>query len=149
VAAKSDVGDAMAPKEKKPPEDPGLAARTYVNPTPEGDLKPMDGPMASAYVAHEVEASWDAWWQAQGYYAASSDPDDKRPKFSICLPPPNVTGALHIGHALTVSVQDMLARWHRMRGFNVLWLPGTDHAGIATQALLPLLCCPVPSALLL
>ena len=93
----------------------------------------MDEPMAQAYKPHAVEASWNDWWEACGHYRANSDPEDKRPKFSICLPPPNVTGSLHLGHALTVAVQDLLSRWHKMRGYNVLWIPGTDHAGIATQ----------------
>ena len=133
-ACREDAGN-MAPKakEKEVDEDPGKTAREYVNPTPEGALKSMDEPMAPAYVPHVVEASWNAWWEKEDYYTASSDPDDKRPKFSICLPPPNVTGSLHLGHALTVAVQDLLSRWHRMRGFNVMWIPGTDHAGIATQ----------------
>ena len=123
----------MAPNVKVIDEDPGKTAREYVNPTAEGVLKSMDEPMAPAYKPHVVEASWNAWWEQEGYYTASSDLDDKRPKFSICLPPPNVTGSLHLGHALTVAVQDLLSRWHRMRGFNVMWIPGTDHAGIATQ----------------
>ena len=125
----------MAPKEKKDeaPADPGLVARSYVNPTPFGELKSMDDPMEPAYKPHAVEASWNDWWEASGYYQGDSSPEDKRPKFSICLPPPNVTGSLHLGHALTVAVQDLLCRWHRMRGYNVLWIPGTDHAGIATQ----------------
>lgn len=122
--------DKDAPKEKV---DPGVVARSYENPTPAGELKSMDEPMASSYKPHIVEAAWDSWWQESGYYRAESSPEDKRPKFSICLPPPNVTGSLHLGHALTVAVQDLLCRWHRMRGFNVLWIPGTDHAGIATQ----------------
>ena len=126
-------GDGMAPNVKVIDEDPGKTAREYVNPTAEGALKSMDEPMAPAYKPHVVEASWNAWWEQEGYYTASSDLDDKRPKFSICLPPPNVTGSLHLGHALTVAVQDLLSRWHRMRGFNVMWIPGTDHAGIATQ----------------
>ena len=80
----------MAPKakEKEVDADPGKTAREYVNPTPEGALKSMDEPMAPAYVPHVVEASWNAWWEKEGYYTASSDPDDKRPKFSICLPYP-------------------------------------------------------------
>jgi len=125
----------MGPKKKeaKEVEDPGKEAREYVNPTPMGQLKSMDEPMQKGYCPHEVEAAWDDWWAEEGYYKGSSDPNDKRPKFSICLPPPNVTGSLHIGHALTVAVQDLLSRWHRMRGFNTLWIPGTDHAGIATQ----------------
>ena len=113
--------------------DPGIVARSYVNPTPVGDLKSMDEPMEPAYKPHAVEASWNDWWELNGYYRGESSPEDRRPKFSICLPPPNVTGSLHLGHALTVAVQDLLCRWHKMRGFNVLWIPGTDHAGIATQ----------------
>ena len=126
----------MAPKDKKdegPPPDPGLIARSYINPTPYGQLKSMDEAMEPAYKPHAVEASWNDWWEESGYYKGDSSPEDKRPKFSICLPPPNVTGSLHLGHALTVAVQDLLCRWHRMRGYNVLWIPGTDHAGIATQ----------------
>ena len=126
----------MAPKKKDedgPPADPSLACRAFINPTPKGELKAMSEPMEPAYKPHAVEASWNDWWEASGYYKAESNPEDKRPKFSICLPPPNVTGALHLGHALTVAVQDLLCRWHRMRGYNVLWIPGTDHAGIATQ----------------
>lgn len=125
----------MAPKKKEnePVEDPGAIARAYVNPTPSGQLKLMDAPMAQKYLPHEVEAAWNEWWEASKYYEGNSGPEDKRPKFSICLPPPNVTGSLHLGHALTVAVQDLLARWKRMSGFNVLWIPGIDHAGIATQ----------------
>ena len=124
----------MGKKEKTDaPSDPGEVARNYANPTPAGELKAMDEPMAQAYKPHAVEASWNDWWEACGHYRANSDPEDKRPKFSICLPPPNVTGSLHLGHALTVAVQDLLSRWHKMRGYNVLWIPGTDHAGIATQ----------------
>jgi valyl-tRNA synthetase len=60
--------------------------------------------------------------------------DSDKPPFVIVIPPPNVTGALHIGHALTNAVQDTIVRWKRMCGYNVLWVPGTDHAGIATQS---------------
>ncbi len=70
-------------------------------------------------------------WESEGYFTPSADVD--RPKFSIVIPPPNVTGRLHIGHALVNTLQDILTRWKRMSGFNTLWLPGTDHAGIATQ----------------
>jgi len=124
----------MAPKKVvEIVEDPGAIARAYVNPTAAGQLKLMDGPIAQKYMPHEVEASWNEWWEESGYYVGNSDPEDRRPKFSICLPPPNVTGSLHLGHALTVAVQDLLCRWKRMSGYNVLWIPGTDHAGIATQ----------------
>ena len=63
----------------------------------------------------------------------NADPDPARPPYVIAVPPPNVTGALHMGHALNGTIQDVLIRWHRMRGFNALWQPGYDHAGIATQ----------------
>ena len=70
-------------------------------------------------------------WEEHGYFTPHDDRD--RPKFSIVIPPPNVTGRLHIGHALVNTLQDIVVRWKRMSGFNTLWLPGTDHAGIATQ----------------
>ncbi len=71
-------------------------------------------------------------WEAAGYFHAV--PDDSKPPFTIVIPPPNVTGALHLGHALNNTLQDILIRFKRMQGFNTLWMPGTDHAGIATQA---------------
>lgn len=71
-------------------------------------------------------------WEARGYFHA--EPDDSRPPFTIVIPPPNVTGALHLGHALNNTLQDICVRMKRMQGFNALWMPGTDHAGIATQA---------------
>ncbi|MDP7469979.1 MAG: class I tRNA ligase family protein, partial [Dehalococcoidia bacterium] len=70
-------------------------------------------------------------WMAGGYFTPRVDPG-KQP-FVIIMPPPNVTGELHLGHALTATVEDTLVRWHRMRGYPALWLPGSDHAGIATQ----------------
>src|SRR5262249_1466572 len=70
-------------------------------------------------------------WESRGYFGAGLDP--AQPAFSIQLPPPNVTGILHMGHAYQHTIMDALTRYHRMRGFNTLWLPGTDHAGIATQ----------------
>lgn len=73
-----------------------------------------------------------AAWEADGCFRASVNPDRK--PFCIVIPPPNVTGALHLGHALNNTLQDIRVRWHRMRGFETLWMPGTDHAGIATQA---------------
>jgi valyl-tRNA synthetase len=73
-----------------------------------------------------------AAWEADGCFRAEVNPDRK--PFTIVIPPPNVTGALHLGHALNNTLQDIRVRWHRMRGFEALWMPGTDHAGIATQA---------------
>ncbi|NOK00850.1 MULTISPECIES: valine--tRNA ligase [Myxococcus] len=87
--------------------------------------------LSKAYEPTEVEARRYAFWLERNYFRAEA-PSDK-PPFSMVLPPPNVTGSLHIGHALTATIQDILIRWKRMSGFNALWLPGTDHAGIATQ----------------
>jgi valyl-tRNA synthetase len=87
--------------------------------------------LPKTYDPAAVEEPTARRWIERGYFTA--DPDSDRPKFSMVLPPPNVTGSLHRGHALNHSFQDYLARFHRMRGFDVLWLPGMDHAGIATQ----------------
>ncbi len=80
-----------------------------------------------------VEPRWYAFWESHGVFAASDDPKDTRPVYVVPMPPPNVTGSLHMGHAQRCTLEDALVRWHRMRGFNTLWQPGTDHAGIATQ----------------
>jgi len=87
--------------------------------------------MDSLYKPQGVEPRWQRTWEEEGLYNAEPDPD--RDRFVICIPPPNVTGDLHMGHALNASIQDLLIRWHRMRGFNTVWQPGYDHAGIATQ----------------
>ena len=87
--------------------------------------------MEPLYKPEGVEARWQQTWEAEGLYNADVDPA-RRP-YTIAFPPPNVTGELHMGHALNASIQDALIRWHRMRGFNALWQPGYDHAGIATQ----------------
>jgi len=88
--------------------------------------------LPSVYDPGQVEAKWYAFWKEQNYFAPSDDYSKKT--FSIVMPPPNVTGSLHLGHALDNTLQDILTRWRRMQGYNALWLPGTDHAGIATQA---------------
>ncbi len=84
------------------------------------------------YTAARRRGTLAAHWEEERLYHAEAD--DPRPTYVIAVPPPNVTGALHMGHALNGSIQDALIRWHRMRGFNTLWQPGFDHAGIATQA---------------
>jgi valyl-tRNA synthetase len=92
--------------------------------------------MLKAYHPQAVEAAWNDWWTAQGFFSCDPAEAAKAPadqKFVMVIPPPNVTGSLHLGHALTSAVEDALTRWHRMQGKYVLWLPGTDHAGIATQ----------------
>ncbi len=78
-----------------------------------------------------VEEKWYAFWEEGGFFKA--DPHSKKEPFCVVIPPPNVTGALHMGHALVDTIQDVLIRWKRMQGFEALWIPGTDHAGIATQ----------------
>jgi len=88
--------------------------------------------LPKAYDHRQVEARWYPVWRERGYFHAD-EKDRSRPAFSIVLPPPNVTGSLHLGHALTATLQDILVRFRRMSGYNALWLPGTDHAGIATQ----------------
>ncbi len=91
----------------------------------------MTKELAKGYEPHDVEKRWYAEWEEKGYFHATAT-SDKKP-YSIVIPPPNVTGALHMGHALNNTLQDILCRWKRMQGYNVLWMPGTDHAGIATQ----------------
>ncbi len=88
--------------------------------------------MDPLYRPHGVEERWQRTWEEERLYHA--DPGAPGEPYVIAVPPPNVTGALHMGHALNGSIQDALVRWHRMRGFNTLWQPGFDHAGIATQA---------------
>ncbi len=83
------------------------------------------------YEPREIEAHWVAEWEKAQVFRA--EVGGGRPVFSMAIPPPNITGSLHMGHALTFSIEDLVARYQRMRGFNTLWLPGTDHAGIATQ----------------
>src|SRR5258708_32443547 len=89
--------------------------------------------LAKAYDPKEAQERWLRFWEERGYF--SSRPDESRTPYTIVIPPPNVTGALHLGHALNNTLQDILVRWRRMQGFNGLWVPGTDHAGIATQAM--------------
>jgi len=87
--------------------------------------------LPKTYDPKAVEPKWYEYWTSKGYFHAEVDPS--REMYCITIPPPNITGALHIGHALCYTIQDVLGRWKRMQGFNTLILPGTDHAGIATQ----------------
>jgi valyl-tRNA synthetase len=86
-----------------------------------------------AYDPKEVEGRWYPIWESRHYFTPEANADPTARVFSMVIPPPNVTGELHMGHALNHTLQDVLARWRRMAGDRVLWLPGTDHAGIATQ----------------
>ncbi len=92
--------------------------------------KTMDIP--SKYDPSKTEDKWYAYWMKQGFFHA--EPDDKRDPYTIVIPPPNVTGVLHMGHMLNNTIQDILVRRARMQGKNALWVPGTDHASIATEA---------------
>ena len=87
--------------------------------------------LAKSFDPHEVEKRWYSLWESRGYFAHSDD--SSKPPYCIQLPPPNVTGTLHMGHAFQQTLMDALIRYHRMRGFDVNWVVGTDHAGIATQ----------------
>lgn len=95
------------------------------------ELSTMDKILPKAYEPHEVEKRWYSFWEQEGLFVAKIT-DEKRP-YSIVIPPPNITGSLHMGHALNNILQDILIRYKRMAGYNTLWVPGTDHAGIATQ----------------
>src|SRR5665647_2287819 len=87
--------------------------------------------ISTTYDPKEAEQRWYTYWLEGNYFAAGKRPD--APTYTIVIPPPNVTGMLHIGHALDFTLQDIMIRTKRMQGYDVLWLPGTDHAGIATQ----------------
>ena len=124
---------AAAPKKEKKAKALPVDT-TYTEQTPEGEkkrLQPFDSPALKAYNPAAVESAWYSWWEKSGFF----EPVLGREKtFVIPAPPPNVTGALHIGHGLTIAIQDSLVRWHRMRGETVLFLPGFDHAGLSTQS---------------
>src|SRR5438270_5705592 len=90
--------------------------------------------LPKAYEPAAIEARWAEFWVREKLFSVATPPaGDTRPVFTLLLPPPNVTGRLHMGHMLNQTQMDIIVRWHRMRGDVTLWLPGTDHAGIATQ----------------
>ncbi|XP_044401811.1 valine--tRNA ligase, mitochondrial 1 isoform X1 [Triticum aestivum] len=131
VQSASDGANKSEKKQKKKgatnenPED-------FIDPdTPTGQKKLIASQMAKHYSPSAVEKSWYPWWESSQYFVA--DAASSKPPFVIVLPPPNVTGPLHIGHAITVAIEDAMIRWRRMSGYNALWIPGMDHAGIATQ----------------
>jgi len=90
------------------------------------------GELPKQYDHAAAQSRWYKFWEANGFF--HSEPDPNRKPYAIVIPPPNVTGALHLGHALNNTLQDILIRQKRMQGYATLWMPGTDHAGIATQA---------------
>lgn len=123
-------------KEKKAIKAP--TKEKFVNTTPKGQKKDLSKiPMDEGYHPSAVEAAWQDWWETKGFYSCDPQTAMNKPpeeKFVMVIPPPNVTGSLHLGHALTAAVEDTLTRWHRMLGHATLYVPGTDHAGIATQS---------------
>ena len=155
AAANEPTPSAVAAKrKKKKKKKKGNETVVYVGPQ-DGAKKDTTVAMPDAYHPRYVEAAWQDWWEASGIFSTSSSASSasmlanrrnecdgvearssqsNHNRFSVVLPPPNVTGNLHIGHALTVSVQDALCRWRRMCGDEVTWVPGFDHAGIATQS---------------
>ena len=104
----------------------------------ENPVKKSDGTLSKTYDPQANEMPLYDWWEAQGYFKPQTQwrlgqaKRDARP-FVISMPPPNITGALHIGHAMTAAIEDLMIRYHRMLGEPALWVPGADHAGIATQ----------------
>jgi len=125
-------------EKKKPAEKEKPKIVTYDKNTPPGEKKDVSDKL-DQYSPKYTEACWYQWWEKMGYFKPETRVKTKQPlaegedKFVMILPPPNVTGNLHLGHALTNTVQDVLTRWHRAKGKETLWVPGTDHAGIATQ----------------
>uniref|UniRef100_A0A672U770 valine--tRNA ligase n=1 Tax=Strigops habroptila TaxID=2489341 RepID=A0A672U770_STRHB len=126
-------------KQEKIPPPPTPHPRPSAPPlTPHPRPTDVSVPLPPSYSPRYVEAAWYSWWEREGFFKPEygrgrvSAPNP-RGVFMMCVPPPNVTGALHLGHALTSAIQDSLARWQRMRGLTTLWSPGCDHAGIATQ----------------
>ena len=97
----------------------------------------MPHELPKAYEPSAIEARWAEYWVREKLFHVptpqAGSPAAQKPVFTLLLPPPNVTGRLHMGHMLNQTQMDIIVRWHRMRGFLTLWLPGTDHAGIATQ----------------
>ncbi|KAG7249684.1 hypothetical protein CRUP_004153, partial [Coryphaenoides rupestris] len=102
-----------------------------------GAKKDTSVPFPPSYSPDYVEASWYQWWEKEAFFTPEHHdrvPHAQNRTFTLCIPPPNVTGTLHLGHALTVAIEDAVVRWKRMQGYRVLWVPGCDHAGIATQS---------------
>ncbi|KAH8675652.1 tRNA synthetases class I-domain-containing protein [Xylariales sp. PMI_506] len=139
-AAQPAQAAASKPKKEKAPKPVEEPLPDYVEDTPPGEkkrLKSLDDPQFKAYNPIAVESAWYEWWEKEGFFKPQFKPDGSvkdEGSFVITIPPPNVTGALHMGHALGNSLQDTLIRWARMHGKTTLWLPGCDHAGIATQS---------------
>ncbi|KAK0243108.1 tRNA synthetases class I-domain-containing protein [Armillaria nabsnona] len=122
-------GEKKVKVEKKKEEE-----EVFVNTTPKGEKKDLSQPMSAGYNPIAVESAWYDWWHAQGFFKPEYSGEENGEVFVVPAPPPNVTGSLHIGHALTTAIQDSLVRWNRMLGRKTLFSPGFDHAGISTQS---------------
>ncbi|KAL7717001.1 valine--tRNA ligase [Entamoeba marina] len=120
------------PKKKQENKVKKVQSDIEFTPTKLGEKKDVNQVMPKVYSPKYVEDGWYSWWEQQGLFKPEQNEDAKE-KFVIVIPPPNVTGKLHLGHALTNSIQDTIVRYHRMLGKQTLWVPGVDHAGIATQ----------------
>eukprot|EP00419_Tripos_fusus_P065740 CAMPEP_0172910742 /NCGR_PEP_ID=MMETSP1075-20121228/185202_1 /TAXON_ID=2916 /ORGANISM="Ceratium fusus, Strain PA161109" /LENGTH=1057 /DNA_ID=CAMNT_0013768925 /DNA_START=20 /DNA_END=3193 /DNA_ORIENTATION=- len=130
-------GTGKANKEKAKKAKESQATPVKIVETPDGEKKDMSVEMAAGYDPVAVESAWYAWWEKKEFFTpdpAKSKGTCESKRFIMVIPPPNVTGTLHLGHALTTAIEDSLCRWHRMCGNVTLWVPGTDHAGIATQS---------------
>uniref|UniRef100_A0A1Q3F4M7 Valine--tRNA ligase n=1 Tax=Culex tarsalis TaxID=7177 RepID=A0A1Q3F4M7_CULTA len=125
---------AAKPKAEKKAKETKEAI-VYSASTAEGEKKDLSGPFPDAYSPQYVEAAWYSWWEKEGFFKPEYGRKENNPRgqFVMVIPPPNVTGSLHLGHALTNAIEDAITRWHRMKGRTALWVPGCDHAGIATQ----------------
>ncbi|PQE07696.1 hypothetical protein CJF31_00007519 [Rutstroemia sp. NJR-2017a BVV2] len=133
-------GSTSKEKKLKKQDTHTVKSKDWVEETPAGQrkiLKPLDDEFNKAYLPKIVESAWYSFWEDQGLFKPRTKKDGSlktKGSYVIAIPPPNVTGKLHIGHALALSLEDTLIRWHRMRQFSTLYIPGCDHAGIATQA---------------
>ncbi|XP_061513040.1 valine--tRNA ligase isoform X1 [Anopheles gambiae] len=126
---------AEKPKTEKKVKETKVVA-VYSGSTKEGEKKDLSGPFPDAYSPQYVEAAWYSWWEKEGFFKPEYGQrklNNPKGQFVMVIPPPNVTGSLHLGHALTNAIEDAITRWHRMKGRTTLWVPGCDHAGIATQ----------------
>ena len=126
-----DKGPTADPSHSHGADSHGIGAQAP-EAAPIGDSQKITSALPDRYSAIDTEQRIYKWWESRGYFKAQDQ--STKPPYSVILPPPNVTGKLHMGHALDHTIQDVLIRWRRMSGFNAMWLPGTDHAGIATQS---------------
>ncbi|XP_058458950.1 valine--tRNA ligase [Malaya genurostris] len=125
---------AAKPKVEKKTKD-SKEIIVYTGSSEEGEKKDLTGPFPDSYSPQYVEAAWYSWWEKEGFFKPEyvRKHNNLGDRFVMVIPPPNVTGSLHLGHALTNAIEDAITRWNRMKRRVTLWVPGCDHAGIATQ----------------